>query len=130
MERFIMRLLLALSISSLAMSHMTMADEFSVNQSVEQYSAVSEIYGEAISQAHGAFSVNQASGDGNAQNNSRAIAVTQEAGVAIAITVNKQAVEMSMAAMPDEAISRISDNAFNGTSGLIAINQASGNGRQ
>lgn len=102
-----------------------MAEEFTANQSVEQYSAVSEIYGEAISQVHGALSVNQASGDGNAQNNSRAISVTQ-GGVAVAITVNKQAAEMSMADMPDEAISRISDNAFSGTSGLIAINQTTG----
>lgn len=107
-------------------SHVVMAEGVTVNQSIDQYSVTSEIHGDSLSQVHGALSVNQAAGDSNAQSNSRAIAVTQDGGVAIAYTIDGQSVDMSQAVMPDVAVSRISDRAFNGTSGLISINQASG----
>lgn len=126
MKSVLTHILRILLFFTLVMGHMAAAEEPSINQSVEQYSAVSEIYGGAISHAHGALSVNQASGDGNAQNNSRAIAVTQDGGVAVAYTMNSQVVTLNQTSFPDTAVSRISDQAFNGVSGLISVNQASG----
>ncbi len=109
-----------------AVGHEVVAEGVSVSQSAEQYGVTSEIYGDSLSQVHGALSVNQAAGDGNAQNNSRAIAVAHDGGVAIAYTFDQQDVGMNPADIPDVAVSRISDHAFNGTSGLLSINQASG----
>ena len=110
----------------IAPARFVLAEDVSLNQVVEQYSAISEISGGSLSQMHGALSVNQAAGDGNAQNNSRSIAVTQESGVAIAYTYDTQDVDVSQVAFPDNAVSLISDNAFNGTTGLISINQVGG----
>ena len=92
----------------------------------EQYTATSEIVGDSLSQVHGTLSVNQAAGDSNAQSNSRAIAVSQESGLAIAYTYDKQSVDMNQVTIPDVAVTRISDQAFGGAGGLISINQASG----
>ncbi len=109
-----------------ALTRSAMAEDVSVNQLLEQYSVISEISGDSLSQVHGALSINQAAGDGNAQNNSRSIALTQDGGIAIAYTYDKQDVDMSQAEFPDHAVSLISDNAFNGTTGVISINQVSG----
>lgn len=91
-----------------------------------QTMATTEIYGDSLSQVHGGLGVNQAAGDANAQSNSRAIAMSLDGGVAIAYTFDKQDIDLNQVVMPDVAVSRIADNAFNGTSGLISINQASG----
>lgn len=92
----------------------------------DQYTTASEIDGDSLSQIHGVLGVNQAAGDSNAQSNSRAIAVSQDGGVAIAYTFDKQSVDLNESAIPEVALSRIGENAFNGTSGLISVNQASG----
>jgi len=88
--------------------------------------AESEINGKALSNVSGALGVNQAAGDGNAQANSRAIAVSQGQGVAIAYVGTAQASESNSFAMPDVAIARIADTAFQNVSGLISVNQAGG----
>ncbi len=121
-----MSVFVAVMIAATLISSVANADGVTVLQEADGYSAISEIYGDSLSQMNGALSVNQAAGDSNAQNNSRAIAVTQDGGVAIAYIFDKQSVEMNGADIPDVAISRISDQAFSGVNGLIGISQASG----
>lgn len=93
---------------------------------LEQTMSTTEIHGDSLSEVHGVLGVNQAAGDANAQSNSRAIALSLDGGVAIAYTFDKQVVDLNEVVIPDVAVSRIGDHAFNGTSGLISINQASG----
>lgn len=120
----------ALLVFSFTASQVTVAEGLTAN-SLEQYTAISEIYSDSLSGVYGALSVNQASGDNNSQSNSRAIAVTQDGGIAIAYTSDNQAFDSSQANIPDTAVSRISDHAFSGTTGLVSINQVSGaNNRQ
>lgn len=114
------------AVLSVVLSCPAVAAEVMVDLTAEQYTATSEIFGDSLSQVHGALSVNQAAGDSNAQSNSRAIAVSQEGGIAIAYTYDKQSVDMNQVTSPDVAVTRISDQAFSGAGGLISINQASG----
>lgn len=88
--------------------------------------AESEIHGMALSNVSGVVSVNQAAGDGNAQANSRAIAVSGEQSVALAYVVTGQSSMDNNFSMPEVAITRISDSAFQNSSGLLSVNQAGG----
>lgn len=98
------------------------------NPSIVLNSAIakSEIDGMALTNVTGSVSVNQAAGDGNAQANNRAIAISQGEGVAIAYVVTEQGRSANHFDMPDIAIARISDSAFQNATGLISVNQAGG----
>lgn len=83
------------------------------------------IDGHAAAGTSGAVGVNSAAGDNNAQANLRAISVGDQASAVIHAHVLQA---NNRATPPDAAVSSIGGNAFNGASGLVSINQASGNG--
>lgn len=88
----------------------------------------SEITDNALSNLGGIVSINQASGDGNAQANSRAIAIANNGGVAIAYTLSDQRSLVNISAMPVISETRITGTSFSDSHGLLAINQAAGVG--
>ncbi|MDO6565015.1 hypothetical protein Q4488_16665 [Amphritea sp. 1_MG-2023] len=96
-------------------------------------SAVSLIEGDSFSNASGLISVNHASGSGNAQLNDVAIGFAL-GGVAVTeselnLTVTGQPVALSenSSTMQHREVS-IGEGAFNGSSGLVQINQLAGSG--
>ncbi len=79
----------------------------------------------ALSNVSGIVGVNQAAGDFNLQANARAIAISGN-GQATADIEQLSSLAGSTAA--DVSVTSIRDNAFQNTTGLISINQASGSG--
>jgi len=96
-------------------------------------SAVSLIGGNAFSNASGLISINHASGAGNAQLNDVAIGIAI-GGVALTeseldLTVTGQPVsQLSQGGGAQHREAMISESAFNGTSGVVQINQLAGSG--
>ena len=89
------------------------------------YLASSRIDGHAFAGANGAVATNMAAGDQNLQANLRNFA---SGARAIAATVAIQHQSGNRYDMPLDASASIGGAAFNGASGLVSINQASGSG--
>jgi hypothetical protein len=90
------------------------------------YLAQSLIYGNALSGAQGNIAINQVAGDANAQLNATALATSFGQGITTARVSGLQLTETGKATSPDAAFSLIGEQAFTNISGLITINQASG----
>lgn len=88
------------------------------------YLAQTHIEDRAFAGANGAISVNMAAGDLNLQSNVRALASGTQ-GNATATTQQLQLNDTS--SLPTHAITRIGGDAFRNASGMVSINQASGN---
>lgn len=99
---------------------------FSLCASAQDSSAQTIIDGSVGSNAHGALSVNMAAGDSNVQSNATAIAAGTSNGQASAHASTDQIIDSTTFNVPEIAVTRISNNAFNNASGLIKINQAAG----
>ena len=89
----------------------------SVDQSV--------IGGTVMMGASGAMAVNQAAGDMNQQANAAAVVYNPQ-GVASSQTSILQRAANIRGSLPDQASTRIDGQAFANTSGVLAVNQASG----
>lgn len=95
--------------------------------------AVSRIRGQALANATGLLSVNQASGAGNAQINAIAISVSAAALAVseneLSMTVTGQPLDRSDAldAQQQREVS-IDAGAFNGSKGVVQVNQLAGSG--
>jgi hypothetical protein len=89
------------------------------------YLTHSRIDGHALSGTSGAIGVNQAAGDHNQQANLRAFAIGDYASATVQPT---QLRTHNRATAPDVATATIGGQAFNGASGILSINQASGTG--
>jgi hypothetical protein len=90
------------------------------------YLAQSLIDGNALSGAQGNIAINLVAGDSNAQLNATALATSFGQGIAAARVSGLQLTDAGKATSPDAAISMIGGQAFNNISGLVTINQASG----
>jgi len=90
------------------------------------YLAQSLIDGNALSGAQGNIAINLVAGDSNAQLNATALATSFGQGIAAAKVSGLQLTDTGKATSPDTAISMIGGQAFNNISGLVTINQASG----
>ena len=88
-----------------------------------EYLAQTRIADRAFGGANGAIAINMAAGDFNQQANLRSMAVGQSATASAGALQRSQA---SQATAPVHASAVISGNAFQGASGLVSINQASG----
>lgn len=97
------------------------------------YSAVSLIEGNAFSNASGLISINHASGSGNAQLNDVAIGfalggvAVSESELSLTVTGQSASQHTSDSDGQHRQVS-IGEGAFNGTSGLVQINQLAGSG--
>lgn len=89
------------------------------------YLAETRLDDRAFVGARGAVAVNMAAGDLNLQANLRSFAVGERA---IAMTDARQQQVDERYDVPHSASARIAGRAFNGASGLVSINQASGSG--
>ena len=87
----------------------------------------SVIGGNVMMRASGAMGVNQAAGDMNQQANAAAVVYNpQGQGVASSQTAILQGAGNIRGSLPDQARTRIDGQAFANTSGVLAVNQASG----
>lgn len=90
----------------------------------------SSISGPTLTNSHGVITVNMAAGDMNLQFNGAAIALNldtqQGMGLASSEIAAQQRVLALRAAGPISASATINDNAFQNSSGLMSVNQASG----
>ena len=119
------RLLLPLAIALLPLlpgtaAHAQEADDYAA---MLEYLARTHIQDRAFTGASGAVAINMAAGDLNQQANLRSIAVGEVAAASVGAIQRSQA---SAATVPDHASAVVSGSAFQGASGLISINQASG----
>jgi len=94
---------------------------------IPAYIAKSVIDGNAVKDAYGKVSINQAAGDGNVQINAAAIAVNPNGAARARLGIG-QKTSTGQANMPDISIARVSDNAFANATGVISVNQISGTG--
>lgn len=85
----------------------------------------SVIGGNVMMSASGAMGVNQAAGDMNQQANATAVVYNPQ-GVASSQTLILQGATNLRGSLPDQARTRIDGQAFANTSGVLAVNQASG----
>ncbi len=88
------------------------------------YLAQTRIEDRAFSGASGAIGVNMAAGDLNLQSNARSFS---SGGQARAMATEQQQHINDTPDLPAQAIARIGGDAFRNASGLVSINQASGN---
>lgn len=94
----------------------------------------SEIGGSAFSNSTGVITVNQASGIGNAQANQVSLANGGIAEVSGAVlsgvtsSSNGAAETSQLAGKPSRKIAEIGDSAFQGTRGIVQVNQIAGSG--
>lgn len=90
-----------------------------------QYLTSTRIDGQALSGSTGMVGVNMAAGDFNQQANLRSFAVGANASSNVYASQRQQD---NLATSPDQASATIGDNAFQGSQGVLSINQASGSG--
>nr|WP_101926942.1 MULTISPECIES: hypothetical protein [Luteimonas] len=88
------------------------------------YLAETRIDGEAFAGASGAIAINLAAGDPNQQTSARSIAIGD---TALASTDLRQQRQADVATAPDHASAVIAGEALSGATGVVSINQASGN---
>ena len=94
-------------------------------------SSISGIGGHAFTNSIGALSINQTSGTGNAQVNGMAIGIGLDVNVMSESMLSNMSTGAGLAARePDEGIrsATIADSAFNGSRGLVQVNQSAGSG--
>lgn len=120
MARLALLLAIALPLLPAPVAHAQEADGYAA---MLEYLAQTRIEDRAFTGANGAIAINMAAGDLNQQANLRAIAVGQAAAASVGALRRSQA---NVATAPDHASAAISGNAFQGASGLVSINQASG----
>ena len=92
---------------------------------IPSYIAESIIDGNALAGVRGATGVNMVAGDANQQANAAAVGVSPN-GASITSISSRQNTELGQANAPDIAITGIRDNAFANASGILSINQISG----
>lgn len=102
------------------------ADELSL-LSPSSYLAQSMVDGNVLNSANGNIAVNLAAGDENMQLNAASLATSFGSGIAHAGVCGFQLTEKN-GSSPDAAMCTIGGEAFANVSGLIAVNQASGQG--
>jgi len=93
-----------------------------------EYLTHSLIDGNALNGSQGNIAVNLVAGDANAQLNATALSINFGQGISAAKVSGLQLTDKNGATSPDTAIARIGEQAFNNVSGLVTINQASGQG--
>lgn len=118
--RLLLPLAIAVPLLAGASAHAQEADDYAA---MLEYLAQTRIDDRAFNGANGAIAINMAAGDLNQQANQRSIAVGQLASASVGALQRSQA---NVATAPDQAFAVISGNAFQGASGLVSINQASG----
>ncbi|UTW12550.1 hypothetical protein [Marinobacterium rhizophilum] len=87
----------------------------------------SDISGKAARGQSGRMAINMAAGDGNAQLNAAALAISTGLGTHALLDL-RQKVDISGADPTHNSVSAISDSAFSHSSGTLSINQVSGLG--
>ncbi|EEF81056.1 Fap amyloid fibril minor component [Methylophaga thiooxydans] len=101
------------------------------NSSTPSGLSISGIGGHAFTNSIGALSINQTSGTGNAQVNGMAIGIGLDVNVMSESMLSNMSTGAGLAARePDEGIrsATIADSAFNGSRGLVQVNQSAGSG--
>ena len=118
--RLALLLAIALPLLAGAAAHAQDADDYAA---MLEYLAHTRIEDRAFTGANGAIAINMAAGDLNHQANLRSVAVGALASASVGALQRGQA---NVATAPTHASAVISGNAFQGASGLVSINQASG----